>query len=156
MPLRPTLKDLGDIGNVVAAVGVIISLLVVAWEIHGNTKALHADVRLQMVQLNKQSLEWLRDPSFTELAARAEEGVSALSDTERRQYLAYMVGIFDQWEQGYLSYRDGLMEESVWTAWNEGMRAETANKGSRQIWALLKPYYNKEFQSHIERDDSTH
>ena len=42
-PLK--LKDIGDIGNVIAAIGVIISLLVVAWEIRGNTNALQADAR---------------------------------------------------------------------------------------------------------------
>ena len=151
MSFRLKLKDLGDIGNIIAALGVIASLLVVAWEIRGNTKVLYADARLQMVQMNRQSLDWLRDPSFAELLARANEGVSRLEGAERSQFFAYTAGIFDQWEQGYLSHRDGLMEDSVWHGWNQAHSDQSRRRGFQEAWTILKPYYSEEFQLHVEQ-----
>lgn len=106
------LKDFGDIGNFIAAIGVIISLLVVAWEIRGNTNALQADARLQMVTLNRQTLDWSEDPSLADMLSRGAADFGSLDAIEQSQFAANVVGIFEMWELGYFLHRDGFPSET--------------------------------------------
>jgi hypothetical protein len=150
MKPRLGLKDAGDIGNVVAALGVIFSLLVVAWEIRGNTYAIQAEARLQMVELNQQNLQWSIDPAFADLDYRAEQGFAALDTVEVRQFVAHAVGVFDMWEQGYFLNRDGLMSDDAWDGWNQGLINQTSTKAYRETWAVMKQFYSVGFQSFVD------
>ena len=148
LPLK--LKDLGDIGNVIAAIGVIVSLLIVAAQIRENTNALNADARLQMVDLGNQSFG-VRDPAFTEMLLRAEDDSRAMNPVEYRQFFGYAIGIFNMWEQGFFLHRDGLMEDDVWSAWNAGMTEATRPEAYQEIWQASAGFYSAEFRSYVEQ-----
>lgn len=150
LPLK--LKDFGDIGNVIAAIGVIISLLVVAWEIRGNTNALQADARLQMVELNRQSLDWYRDPNLVDILNRGASDLGALDAIESQQFRASAIGTFDMWEQGYFLHRDGLISDDVWNSWNRGMTDLTSSMGHQAIWGQMRNYFSQEFRTFVDRE----
>lgn len=144
------LKNLGDIGNVIAAIGVILSLLIVAWEIRENTNALHADARLQMIQLGNQAFDWLRDPAMADSLIRAENGTSDLTEVENRQFGSYVLSVFNMWEQGYFLHQDGLMTDDEWDGWNKGMASAASTTGFREVWAASNAFYSGEFRSYVD------
>lgn len=142
------LKDLGDAGNIIAAVGVIISLLIVAWQIRLNTAAMHADANLSMTTIANETLFW-NDPEFADLAVRGAEDLSSLDQVERLRYTQYWLAFFNAWEQGFIMNREGLMLDGQWHAWDAGMFSGV-NAGARTIWSEVARYYSAGFQDHVK------
>lgn len=151
------LKDLGDLGNIVAATGVIVSLLIVAWEIRNNTAVTRAQASLSMATLANDSFTWIQDPEFADLIARLHADSSApLSESDRVQYEFYVLGVFNAWEQGYLFHEDGLMSDSVWRGWNNGMLSGTNDEAGRAAWERVSRFYSSEFQAHVDAAFADH
>jgi hypothetical protein len=141
-------KDLGDIGNVVAAVGVIISLLIVAWQIRLNTAAIRADSNLNMVTLASETLVW-KDRDAAALLVRAEHGPDALDPVDTMRIQLYAIELFNVWEQGFLMQRGGLMADEQWLAWDDGMSSAAGRPPMPAIWTEIGKYYSASFQDHV-------
>jgi hypothetical protein len=154
--MKLKMKELGDIGNVIAAVGVIISLLVVAWQIRGNTAAVRAEANLGMISLGNESFSWLKDPEFAALLIRMDDETQTVDTRDFLQFQAYGLGFFNLWEQGYLLHEQGLMLDPNWIAWNEGLLAGTEGPAIRQLWESSKAFYSPGFRAHIDREFGGH
>jgi hypothetical protein len=142
------LKDLGDLGNMVAAAGVIVSLLILAWQVRLNTAALRAESNLGMVTLGNATLLW-NEPEFAELTIRARDGIDTLNETETLRFTHYCYAFFNTWEQGFLLHRDGLMTDEQWAGWDAGMTAGAGGSATREVWSQIRRYYSRGFQDHV-------
>ena len=108
-------KRLSDWLEIVAATGVILSLLFVGFEIRQNTAIARGQARQDLAQLNQEWLVLLsQDAEFEALwdDAFGPNARELSADEERRaQYI--MTIHLRRLENVYLQYREGLVEESA-------------------------------------------
>jgi hypothetical protein len=101
-----TLQDLGNLGELLAAVGVIVSLVYLAIQLRGNTLALHSEIRdknfANLVSLNHPTLAdkdlmrvWLSGLDGSEELDREDAARFAQLLTQRFIYasLVYLRGV---------------------------------------------------------------
>lgn len=108
--------------EIVAAVGVIVSLLFVGFEIRQNTAVARGQARQDLASLNQ---EWLltmaQDPDFEALwheawiadPASPEDDSAELTAAEERRAWFIMTMHLRRLENVYLQYREGLVDASA-------------------------------------------
>jgi len=105
------LRQLGDLANLVAGVGVITSLLFVAYEINQNTKAsLVANRHDVIAALREHLLVRAQSPSLAAaIAAAASE--AELTSAQQSQYFAYLLAVIKSVEEAYFQYEEGALDK---------------------------------------------
>ena len=105
------LKEVGDLANLLAAVGVIISLLFVGYEIRQNTSESRAAGAAAVGDnLREVLLTRAQSPSLAEAveAGRTGESMTVAQDS---QYRAYMIALIRTVEDAYIQYEAGRLSE---------------------------------------------
>ena len=150
--MKVKLRDLGDIGNVIAALGVIISLLVVAWEINGNTAAIHAEANLSLTNLVAANNVWVHDAQFLENRMRWGADPDSLGPAETQQVIYYFAEQFNIWDQAFLLYEQGMLPEPIWEGWNRGVGTALLGPRVRDLWQrFLSDSFDDSFVAYVNR-----
>lgn len=112
------LQNLGNLGEFVGAIGVVISLVYLARQTMHNTKAVRAQSFNSMVQNSIQLLEHaFRDSEFAAFLARAEVAPEALSPEERVRWDAYMTAVYRHFGNLVYAYRVGTLDRQMWESY---------------------------------------
>jgi hypothetical protein len=147
-----SLEDLGNIGELIAAIGVIISLVYLAVQIRQNTQSMRAvayqSISAHIAESNRVVVE---SPEIAHIMITGEEDLSALSGEERRRFTAHMSSRFRHWDNLYYQYRIGMLDESQWRGFRRLLRYQfQRNPGWVAIWRELSPVFTEEFVSYVE------
>ena len=90
-----TLEDLGNIGELVAAVGVIISLIYLALQIRQNSRLLRASLEQSITDSTNQTIQAAAaSPQFSRVVLEGQERFEELTEDEQRQFVLYAIGTF--------------------------------------------------------------
>ena len=105
------LREIGDLANFIAAVGVVISLLFVAYEVKQNTDAsLAANRHTVIAALREQMLVRAQSPSLAAAIDAATLGTD-LTPAQRSQYIAYLFAVIKSVEEAYFQYIEGGLDK---------------------------------------------
>ncbi len=112
-----TLEDLGNVGEFVSAIAVVLSLIYVAIQIRQNTRHLRAS---NYQQILVASIEFRRDVALNPAAAALMEHVREHDDVPvgaRPQFHQLAMGLLRLYETLHYQYRQGLIDADLWPAW---------------------------------------
>jgi hypothetical protein len=127
-----TLQDLGNLGEFVGALGVVVSLVYLARQMIDNTASIRAQSYNSMVENSIRLLEHaFRDSEFADFLARAERDPEALSPSERVRWDAYMTAVFRHFGNLQYAHRVGTLDEQMW----ESYRATLKDHLKTPSWA---------------------
>jgi hypothetical protein len=118
-----TLQDLGNLGEFVGALGVVVSFIYLAQEMRQSTAAMRAASFNSMVQNSIRLLEDVyRDPEFSEFAYRAERDPESLSAEERYRWDAFMTACFRHFGNLLHQYQVGALEQEMWESYDRTLK----------------------------------
>ena len=147
-----SLEDLGNIGEFVAAVGVVISLIYLAVQIGQNTRWLRAslaDVHFRGVA------DWLSNvASNPELGRTFFLGLQhfgELSDEEQRQFLFMILSQFKTYERLHYQFCQGNVEEELWSRETAPLRLFIRSSVFETWWKARRDWFQEDFQREVER-----
>ena len=152
-----SLEDLGNIGEFVAAVAVVASLIYLAAQIRQNTQSVRASTYQSMVQGQRLQPLIVEHREIAELIAQAIEDPSRLDEVDQLR-LRFMLNLgFRSFDIYHYQYRKGLLEEEQWSGydnlirsfvgtipavvsqwWNEGAGQQYSEPFRRYVEELLK------------------
>ena len=146
-----TLQDLGSIGEFLGAIGVIISLIYLATQIHQNTKS----VRTAAVDAaTDRFIESVRlvslNPELAELLDAGHKNLAALSDIQKRRYRMHYFANSLQFENLFRKYREGHLPDSQWQGIVDGLHYTMRHPGTRQAWTEFRLLHGPEFRELID------
>ncbi len=130
------LDYLGNIGEFMGAVGVIISLIYLGRQLNQNTKVVRAS---SYQEISHNSIELLKllisDGEMAEIFTRGREGgVDVLSPVERVRWHSMMLSIFRHWDNMYYQYRNDTLERELWKSYQHVIRGYLADVGFQEWW----------------------
>lgn len=126
------LQALGNLGEFIGAVGVVVSLIYLARQMIQNTKSVRAASFNSMVQNSMSLLEHaFRDSEFATFLERAERDPESLTPAERLRWDAYMTAVFRHFGNLVYQHRVGALDGQMW----ESYRRTLADDLSRPSWA---------------------
>ncbi len=112
------LNDLADLGQIIGAVAVVISLFYVASQIRQNTNA----VRSATAQtVHEHFAKWYHlvaaDDELSQIVANGLRDYASLSEKERVRLVAIFMAFLSYSQNAFLKWREGLLAPPLWRGW---------------------------------------
>jgi hypothetical protein len=148
-----SLEDLGNIGEFVAAIGVIISLVYLAVQIRQNTAQLvqnGEEFRVSFRQQQHARTVEINTAIFTnrdvgELIERGLSDLDSLDRADRHRWVAFMNAMFRTFEARHLFASQGLEEMRA-------LRLPYFLKAAstQRFWRSMRDSYEKSFREYVD------
>jgi hypothetical protein len=147
-----TLQDLGNLGEILAAVGMVVSVLYLAIQVRQNTRS----VRASTYQAFSESFRDFRtlligDERLGALWGKGLRSRSELSMSERAQFDALLMNFLRGVEVSFYQETQGLLDAAFYKGWLDEAVAIWRQPGPREWWSENSRFFNSEFRAVWER-----
>ena len=148
-----TLNDLANLGQIIGALAVVISLIYVALQIRQNTNAIRS-ATAQTV--HEHFANWYQliaaDAELAQIAANGLRDYSSLSEQERVRFIATFMSFISYSQNAFLKWREGLLKPALWLGWEQVMMNLFGAPGGKALWKERSYLFGEEFRRYIEKD----
>ena len=142
--------DLGQTIGIIANVGVLAGLLLLAFELNQNRDLVQAQARHEVSQgVIDQFFGAASDGEFSELIRKGTSG-DLESDAERFRYGMFLLARFRYWEDVHYQYRMGLFDETEFSATKVGWGRLLRYGATQDYWRTFRSDYSPEFVAEID------
>ena len=141
------LADLANLGEFVAAIGVLASLIYVSIQIKRNESTTRASTTQDLLSKSTDILLSNSGGSaFTKLISHMD-----LSDDEEVQMAAYRYGLFSHFNSAHHLNRVGKLDPEIWEMFDARTRLYMKrDEGFETWWLNYKGYFTLSFQENID------
>ncbi|MFH1764670.1 MAG: hypothetical protein ABIF09_10805 [Gemmatimonadota bacterium] len=147
-----TLQDLGNLGELVGALGVIVSLVYLAKQMQQNTTSVRAASFNSMVQNSLRLLEHsFIDSEFAHFLHRAENDPSALSPEEKVRWDSYMTAVYRHFGNLVYQHRVGALDQEMWESYERTLVNHLRVPSWRAWFEQNTALFSKSLVEHVER-----
>jgi hypothetical protein len=130
-----SLEDLGNIGEFVAAVAVVVSLIYLAVQIRQNTKTMRTSTYQAVLDYSSRFNELvLANPHIERIWRVGRLDPAQLTEDERPQFRLLVAQLFNIFETMLLQYQRGTLDQEYWDARLTGFRHLLSQPGFRTYW----------------------
>jgi hypothetical protein len=152
-----SLEDLGNIGEFVAAIAVVLSLIYLAVQIRQNTSSVRASTFHESVRHTADITRGITEQK--ELARIFRTGLGGLEqledDDDRLRFVMLLTSLFRQYEDFLFQYRAGTLSSESWDAWRYSLRIYLSNPGFPPFWELRRLSFTESFRQFVEMERET-
>lgn len=142
--------------EIVTALGVIVSLLFVGYELKQSNDIEQATTDNLLYQLQDDmyaatSTNIVLATSMQKL--NSGEELRELTPIERQHYAQHLWRFMNLWELAHDRYSEGLLSESKWQSWDKALDFELIKYPTgmpRILWEEGRETYGKQFAAHID------
>ena len=146
-----TLQDLGNIGEFIAAFGVIASLIYVGFQVRQNTRTMRAQIHENLTSGYLSIVDTVAaHPTAFAKGLRSDSNFDELTDEEKIQYLGLIFGFFKHFEHMFVQHERGLIDDQTWEAWSEHIKMYFHQPGVLTWWAIRKSAFVEPFRNYLE------
>jgi hypothetical protein len=153
------LEDLGNLGDFLGGIGVVITLLYLAFQIKQNTSQVRQNTAVASAAAHNNLTENFNLYNDTIMAnedvvnalIKSDRGLADLTETESMRFSVMSSTMFRSFENIYHHHSAGLLSDEQWRAWRELLVHNVhRSQGHREFWARAKTMYTREFQEMVE------
>lgn len=147
-----TLADAAAFAQIAGVVLVLGSLIFVGIQIRQQTLATKAQTE-QAIAANWTALGALiseHAEPFTKGLLSADPKFSNLDDADRMRFLTVMFGLFKHYENMFLQYRKGRIDEVDWTPWSNHIEMYFHQPGVQSWWSIRKAAFSPHFRAYLD------
>lgn len=147
-----TIQDLGSLGELIAAIGVIVSLVYLAVQIRQNTNAVVASAVHNGLSLMADSRKaTLSDPDVSSIYLRGLEEPTNLNEEELLRFRLILANIMDAVFNTYVQTKATSFAPDTWVAQSKTAERILRTKGGQWFWGSFKDEYQADFRSEIDK-----
>ena len=149
---RMTITELAEVAEVVAAVGVLLSLLYVGYEVKQNTTAVRSTAY--------QAIHDAEDGFWSDLASDAgaarlwqqglDSGLEALAEGDRDRFTVISRRLIYLYQNVHYQYTKGVVDEELWGAWLASLDEFLAERGFREVLLDVRPHLSDPFNRLVD------
>lgn len=144
------------VGQMLGAVGVIISIIYLAAQIRNQNK------ESQRAAMNVLTAHWsdlnrtlVENPDLAALWLRALQSFEELDGTSKLRFSAHLGRFLRMADSLYLAVLDGMRDKRLWRGYERTLADTVAYPGFQAWWATRKHWHTDEFCTLIERHIQT-
>jgi hypothetical protein len=146
----------GDIGGMLGAIGVILSLCYVAVQIRQSWKATRAATVHGVNTSIANAWRPFANPNNATMYLKGLEGIACLSPEERVHFFALMHVVAKTWEDTWFQWRVGTLADTYWEGQQNQFRDIFSQSGPQEYWMLRKHWFDVDFREYLENTMDTH
>jgi len=143
-------EAIGAIGEIIGALGVIVSLIYLATQIRTQNKESRlAAVAEWTTQWNAFSVSFAERPALAELWAKGVQDFSSLNQGEVVQFSAQVGRFFRVAEGLHDQYSQGRLDPEAWRGFERTLRDVTSLPGVKAWWPTRSHWHSDEFAAFV-------
>jgi hypothetical protein len=147
-----SLEQLASLGAAMSGVGVMMSFIYFAVEVHHNTRAVRASAFQQVINsFAGVSFDVARDRSLVDLFVRASRNFGTLDEVEQTQFTYMMISYLRRAESVFFQTEIHMFTSAHWSGIRNSIKAVLTPPGARDCWNRMKDRLNPEFRDFIEK-----
>ena len=152
-----TLNELGNLGEFISGLAVVVTLVYLALQIRHNTRAVRSSMHQDMVESNLRIAESLSDnENIARIVLKADEDYGSLTNEELSRFEAYAERVFGNFESVFYSYRNSMIEQDLWESWESSFLKDISRNALRRIWHDERPLHLRDFMDFVDQYYRTH
>lgn len=140
------------VGELVAALGVVFSLLYLAAQVRQNTQSMQAATNQQLMSNFSDIVNFATSgPDGARVYRTLLDGKwERLSDDEQAVMRMTWVRVLRLFEHAHQQYHQGLLAEGVWRGWSNQIQVSVATPGCRLVWPGVRTLLGSQFVEWVE------
>ncbi len=145
------LEALGNIGDFLGGLAVIVTLLYLATQVRQNTKLLRAQAMSVSAQVGVGFNNLLgTDPAAARVFQLGLESFTDLSEAEQRQFINLLRAQFTGYQHSYQQFEDGLIDQGAWDQHRQSALRALSLPHIAEWWANRKHVFAPTFVSTLD------
>jgi hypothetical protein len=150
-----TLDDLGNIGEVVSAIAVVVSLLYLGIQIRQNTRSVRsASFQELLNHIAQVNLRVGENPEVAALYRAANEREFETGSNEELRYRAFVQTTLRHWAHAHIQYKEGTITQDQWNMLTTGLPHVASLPAFKAIWRQVQAGYEPEFRALVSSHSS--
>jgi hypothetical protein len=137
------------ISSAIGAVGVIVTVTYLAYQIRQNTKSIEGATEQSLMTFEKDTYVLIADNAS--VFRRGSEDFKALNPDEALQFTNIVMAEMSLVYSAFVQYERKLISEEVWNAYERGQIERFRSPGYVAAWVLEKSAYPIGFCSAMDR-----
>ena len=152
-----SLEDLGNIGEFVAAVAVLVTLGYLAVQIRQNTRSVRASMYQSLVEsVVNFNTTFTQDSDLARAYFEGLEDLYGLSEADRTRVVFALFSHFQIFQSMFYQRRLFTIEPEYWESWRVLILSYYAMPGVQQWWQIRQNVFSKEFRKFLETEKLDH
>ena len=145
----------GAIGEIVGAVAVVVSILYLAGQIGTQNREARRAALHEVYTSFRDALSAFRDPNLSVIWVKAKDDFESLEEHELLQFLAAAMPALRTWEEAFIQYEEGLIEERSWNALTKNFVPWMGVSSYQKIWEERKILFDPGFREYVDNIEVT-
>ena len=148
-----SLQDLGNLGEFIGALGVVVTLIYLAAQIRQNTRAIRDSAEKEMAREASHFLSPIIENA--EVARILRIGLQEwdkLDDDERMRFSMLLFRAFFHFQHLFSLHRERHLDPEFWASQWEVMLWYIRRPGFHRWWSTAKSRFNRSFVEYIESE----
>jgi len=137
------------ISSAIGAVGVIVTVAYLAYQIRQNTKSIEGATEQSLMAFEKDTYVMIADNAS--VFRRGSEDIDALNPDEVVQFTNIVLAEMSLLYSAFVQYERKLISEDVWKAYEHGTVERFRSPGYAAVWAREKFDYPTGFRGAMEK-----
>jgi len=146
-----TLQDLGSVGEFVAAIATLVTLVYLAIQIRQNTNMARG-ATFQQVSAAHSALteQFYRDPELTRIFVSGVSGLESLSEGDRARFQFMAISFFRTLENLHHQGRKALIDDQDWEGHRESFFRAVSGTDLEGWWRENSFRFNRHFRTFVD------
>ncbi len=142
-----TLVELGALGEFVAAIAVLVTLVYLTLQVRQGNGFARAQTRQRMVeQAERELYRLVEDPAIFKCFLKKEP----LTEDEKIKLVFWLIASLRQREYEWFQYRDGNIDRETWETYRNVMLTHLTTPRTREWWgSFLSTNFDPEFVAEV-------
>lgn len=146
-----SMQKLLQVGEILAALAVVTSVVFVALEIRQNSEAQVMSATQSVVSDYIGSLErFIDNPDFACLYVRGAQDYQSLSGSERLRFSAFYMSTYYQLQEMHRLAEEGSIDADTWSGFRSLLEETTRYPGVRQWFAARRTWFSTRFRDYVD------
>ena len=141
---------IGAVGEIVGAGAVVVSLVYLAMQIRTQNNETRFGAMHDISVGYRDTLATVADGEMATIIDKAIDSYDSLSRVEVLRLIAGVGRIFRVWEEAYLLYESGRLNDRTWEPMVRQFNGYLDVEPFRRVWELRKRYYDESFAKYVD------
>jgi hypothetical protein len=144
-------EALGAIAELLAALGVIISLIYLAVQIRHGSASVRATMFLTSSTNQSELTSYIfQDSEMARIFRVGQRDIGSLTEDEQTRFVSFFASLFRTYEQMFQQDRMGLLDPEIWEARREAMIRAFRQPGVQSMWRMRRHAFSRSFRDFLD------
>ncbi len=146
------LEALGNVGDFLGGIGVVVTLAYLAVQIRKNTQSVRSAALHGISTSISEFIDKIaQDPVLTKVWFDGLSGTVQLSEADAQRFNLLLLSLVRRWENAFHQSRAGMLESASWSGMREGITFVFSSPGAQAWWKGARALFSADFVAFAER-----